>query len=316
MSTQASQWRKYLSSPDTGLSSLRWQEYRIQNPSGEKVVRSMLAPPELTLLYYLARDHYSGRGEIVDLGPLLGVGTNMLARGLQANERSIPKSKRIYSYDLFLTDGMGHYVDDCGPATGSVFEAFQDLNRDYRESIFVSPGDLLALRWTGEPIEICFVDVAKSLPLNFHVIEQFFGSLVEGAALVQQDYVYFDQYWISYTMEYFAEYFSPPEFVFGATACFYLKRPIDKGRFQDFRALSFDDRLSLKDRAIAKAPASVAPVLLCGKAKMLFDEGRVEEARQALAKVEPVGHRDPVVDFSAIAQSNREMVARIIGSTA
>ena len=248
----------------------------------------------------------------MDLGPLLGITTNVLARGLEANPRSIEKRKRIFSFDLFLAEGMGHYTESYGEITGSVCERFLEINADYRDLIFLSPGDFGKMLWGAGPIEVCLIDIAKTPDLNFHVIDQMFPSLAVGAAVAQQDYVYFDQYWIAYTMEYFADHFSAPEFLFGSTACFYLEKTISQAECHSFRLLSFDERLALMEQAISKAPPSVSGVLQCGKAKMLLDAGRTQDARTTLSHVKPMKHHDPVSDFSAIAESNYQMVAAFL----
>src|SRR5437763_14459691 len=67
-------------------------------------VKTMLSAQELELLYTLARDRYSGRGEIVDGGAFLGGSTLALACGLRDNARVANKSRRIHSYDLFVSD--------------------------------------------------------------------------------------------------------------------------------------------------------------------------------------------------------------------
>ena len=152
-----------------GITSEAFQEYYIETPHGREWARSMLTSLwSFRLLYGVCRHDYHGRGEIVDGGPLLGVGTYAMARGLDHNSLVVNKHKRIYSFDLWLASpDMGGYVDREGQATGSVLERFLEIYRDYLDTIYVSPGDLLAMRWPSRPIEVLlFVDIAKSPDLN------------------------------------------------------------------------------------------------------------------------------------------------------
>ena len=73
-------------------------------PVEVRSVKTMLSAQELELLYTLARDQYTGRGEIVDGGAFLGGSTLALANGLRDNRRVQDKNGRIHSYDLFRAD--------------------------------------------------------------------------------------------------------------------------------------------------------------------------------------------------------------------
>ena len=53
-------------------------------------------------------------------------------------------------------------------------------------------GNLLALDWTGGPIEILFIDLAKSWDLNRWVLTKTFPRLIPGhSVVIQQDWVHF-----------------------------------------------------------------------------------------------------------------------------
>jgi hypothetical protein len=70
---------------------------------------------------------------------------------------------QIYSFDLFLTEGYDWFFEASQlPAFGSVFPLFARITEDYRDRIVPIPGDLLKMQWNTDPIEILFVDVAKS----------------------------------------------------------------------------------------------------------------------------------------------------------
>jgi hypothetical protein len=304
-------WRKYIF---CDFEQIEWQHYRIANPSGKVAVRSMLSPFELALLRAVAQDHYKGWGEIIDGGPLLGAGTNMLAKGLMSNSQVKDKAKRIYTFDLFLCDEMGSTVSDVHNVTNSVFEVFLELNRDYMEQIYISPGDLLDHRWSGSPIEILFIDIAKSWELNQWILENWFPCLRPGSVVIQQDYVYFHQYWIHITMEVFADYFRAIDTVFGASRVYVCEKQIPGELLSPrLRDMTLSQQLRYYDTAIRHASASVGEVLKCAKAYCLVDHGEVDEAEKVLESVR-TDQSDPdyTQDFSAIAQSNKQMVSQFI----
>ena len=101
-----------------GITMPSFQMYNIETPHGFESARSMLHVYELSLLYGVCRNDYQGRGEIVDGGPLLGVGTFAMARGLAHHGAVANKHKRIYLFDLWLASGLGDYTADVGAATG------------------------------------------------------------------------------------------------------------------------------------------------------------------------------------------------------
>jgi hypothetical protein len=310
-------WRKHVQflagqsyDPSLGITSTEFQVYDVRTSKGVRRMRSMLTHYEIALLYSLARDWYNGSGEIVDAGPLIGVGTRALAQGLADNAGVSRKDKRIWSFDLWLASGLGHYTAGLGLQTGSVFEDFLSLNEDFRNEIHSSPGDLMMMTWNPSlPIEILFIDISKTLELNAWILRQWFPRIIPGRSiLLQQDYVYFAQWWVAATMEYFKDDFELIGHVFGATAYYLCRNIPSTEKVNAFLSLDKRGLLALLDGAIAGAPASVAEVLRCGKAYAL---GPLDPtaASATLGQVRlGVGHSDPVQDFSAIAASNAAIV--------
>ena len=274
----------------------------------------MLTIQELALLYHIARDHYTGEGEIVDGGPLLGIGTNAMAKGLLANRGVSNKTKRIFSFDLFLRDEMADTVEHLANLTNSVFEGFLQVNRDYLDQIYISPGNLLAHRWSGSPVEVLFIDIAKSWELNRFVVEQFFRCLIPGKSIViQQDYVYFHGYWIHLTMEALHDHFELLDVVFGASAVFRCIKPITSIDMLALQNSPISVKTELMDRAIGHMPASAQEVMRCTKAYCLLVNGFKAAAGRELDRVRTdIGSDDPARDFRVIASSNKEMVRGMI----
>ncbi|HYO84143.1 MAG TPA: hypothetical protein VES20_22250 [Bryobacteraceae bacterium] len=312
------EWQRYLSTDERGFTPFGvrqtgWQSYEVSTSHGELPVRSMLMPYELALLHHLARDHYRGCGAIVDAGTLLGLSAHAMSRGLLANPEVSDKAKRIFSFDLFLSEGMGEHVAGADPGTGSVLDRFLQVNRDCLDCCVISPGDLLAMRWSAGPVEIVFIDVAKTWELNRWVVQHWFSCLAERAWVVQQDYIYFHQYWIALTMQAFSAYFERVEEVFGATVLFRATHRIPASELRiDLQSLPLSRKIELLDLAIGNSSASAGEVLKCGKAYCLLEHGELGEARRTLSAVIPCDSPVPARNFRGIAESNQRMVAEML----
>jgi hypothetical protein len=314
-------WERYdqFRSPSTsiGITNYSFQRYRLSNPSGDIDTRSMLTSYEIALLYALARDYFRGTGVIVDLGVLNGVSTNALARGLRANTASAETRRKIFSFDLFRTEGLpGEFFEGSQDVTGCFLDTFIDNNRDYLDLISLTAGDIRSFRWERDrKIEILFNDVSKSWELNRWIQRNVFPALVPGeSVVVQQDYIYFHSYWVAITMEYYGDYFEPLYPVFGSSMVYrYARQLPDEAFDRDLESLPLDIKLELLDRAIAAALPSVGEVLKCAKAYCLVDNGHPDAARSVLESVsEASAGGDPLYDYSSIAASKKATVGRLI----
>jgi len=172
----------------------------------------MLIPDELRLLRFLGRRHFENWGAIIDGGCFLGGSTTALAEGVLANAawQGAPRRPVIHSFDRFRVEDYTIPTYFPPERAGTSFRAEFDANTErYRHLLEVHDGDITAHSWAGEPIEILFIDVAKTMSVNDHVIETFFPSLVPGHSLVvQQDYLWHEVMgWLQMTMEFFADCF-------------------------------------------------------------------------------------------------------------
>lgn len=292
-----------------------FQQYDVRTPAGVRPIKSMLSSYELAMLFALAKDYWTGQGEIVDLGCLYGLTTRCFAEGAKLNGRvaDAQKIKRIYAYDLFLAQDYEWWTQ-ASPTihAGSWFPEFLDLNKADLDLIVPCPGDLLAMNWGAKPIEILMVDAAKTWALNQFVVTRMFPALIPGqSVVVQQDYFNFAEYWIAITMEYFADYFEPLDAIYGASATFRTLReiPPEAASF-DLASLPASEKVRLMDQAIGKARDSSAEVLKTAKATLLIDLGELDAARETLATVRTnmEGDRSPH-DFSGIAAGCAPQVA-------
>jgi hypothetical protein len=314
-------WERYdqFGSPrsNIGITFQAFQTVRLANPSRDVEARTMLTSYEISLLYALARDYYRGQGLIVDLGVLNGVSTNALAKGLRGNTQVADKRKRIFSFDLFHTQGLPEFMFGGRPdITGCFLDSFLENNRDFLDLVSVNAGDLRHLRWNPQHrIEILFNNVSKSCDLSAWTLEHLFPALLPGVSVVvQQDYIYFHSYWVAITMERWREHFEPLYPVFGSSMAYRYTREIPRAELrEDLRALPFATHVELLDRAIAAAMPSVKEVLKCAKAYCQLHNGRTKEAHATLATVDLEEHGgDPLYDFSGIARSNHSIVKSML----
>jgi hypothetical protein len=193
-------------------------------------VTTMLSPQELELLYTLARDTYTGRGEIIDGGAFLGGSTLALGCGLRDNTRVEQKAGRINSYDMFATEQYSaHHLAKFPPGT-TMRQCYDRVIAPVAPLVRTFEGDIKTFPWDRRPIEILFIDVAKSWDINDFLLHQFFPSLIPGASyVIQQDYHWPHVPWLSVTMELLSDYFTHLGSMPWATAYYRCDRAIEPG---------------------------------------------------------------------------------------
>jgi hypothetical protein len=185
------------------LPSRPWMNAEL--PPNVLSIPTMLSVRERQLLYWLACDYFTGVGRIVDGGSFLGGSTAALASGLAARADG-PWEKTIVSYDLFRVEEytLAHYGKHFPDRTiGASFRPVYDAHvAPWKQHIKVREGDACRIGWSGEPIELLFLDMVKLWQLNDVVLEQFFPCLIPGrSVIIQQDYLWGACPWIHITME-------------------------------------------------------------------------------------------------------------------
>jgi predicted O-methyltransferase YrrM len=204
----------------------------------------LLGLEERKLLYHLARDVYSGAGAIIDLGAFCGASTCCLAAGLRDNPRAI--ERRVQSFDSFIASETylvdfvrGQFGEQL--ALGQSFEAiFRRTVAEYADRIEVHAGDLLEQSWpTGEPIELLFVDIAKTLALSGKVLTEFFPRLIPGTSLVvHQDFYHPTAFYLPVVMDFLDEHFTIIETGRDSSVVFRLETSIPRAKLE--RASRYD----------------------------------------------------------------------------
>jgi len=106
--------------------------------------------------------------------------------------------------DAYSLEMIGHGRQP-GESVRDLFEADLGVRADVVE---VHAGDFLEQPVPAEPIEILFIDIAKSEELNDHVVRRYFPKLApRRSILVHQDYNFWSVPWIHLSMDHLSEYF-------------------------------------------------------------------------------------------------------------
>jgi len=261
--------------------------------------RGMLGPGEGALLYYLCRDVYSGTGEIIDAGAFLGASAFCMAKGLDENSRIIHKSGRLHSYDLFrvwqeegesveyMSDQLKQHFGVSVADDESTFHVYFANLGALARHVRIYAGDIMTKRWSGRPIELLFVDIAKTLPIWKHLLTHFFPSLVPGVSIVvHQDYHHPLLPWIHVVQEHLAPFFEVVESHIDDSAAFRLveripDRILDKVSCYDF---TLNEEVAMFDAAIERLGTDCGHVALA-KAVMLGRHGLYSDATKILDDV-------------------------------
>jgi hypothetical protein len=137
----------------------------------------------------------------------------------------------------------------------------------------VYPGDILTHQWSGAPVEILFIDVAKTWDIQRHLLREFFPHLIPGVSVVvQQDYFFVSCYWIHLIMESLSEYFRPAHVTEGPTLGFEVVAPVPREKLLvDYeRTFSKSEAVELMDRSIARFDGLKRLVVMTAKVSLLL----------------------------------------------
>src|SRR5258708_4256616 len=201
-------------------------------------VLGLLGLEERKLLYQLARYTYTGEGAVVDLGSFCGASTCCLAAGLRDNPRAA--RRQVDAYDSFIASEP-YLVDFICKQFGESIEMgqsfapmFRRATAEFADLIAVHAGDLLEQSWPSDkPIEILFVDVAKTLALSGKVLTEFFTRLTPGVSIVvHQDFYHPTAFYLPVVMEFLMDHFTIIETGRDWSVVFGLETPIPEEKLQ------------------------------------------------------------------------------------
>ncbi|MEO8368875.1 MAG: tetratricopeptide repeat protein [Candidatus Solibacter sp.] len=170
-----------------------WQSTSL--PASVTRIKSMLSAEEKQYLCWLTAEQFEGWGAVVDLGPWLGSSSVALAEGLKRRGADT----RIQSIDLFQWEPVYmESVSGAGLAHGQDFlPLFEQETAEYSAWIRPLKQDLTTFSWAGGPIEILFVDAAKSWELTNAIFRSFGPFLEPGKTrVVLQDFRYHETHFL------------------------------------------------------------------------------------------------------------------------
>lgn len=246
-------------------------------PAASAGAVTMLIPDELRLLEFLTERYFEGRGAIIDAGCFLGGSTLALASGLRTwlAKRDQAETPLIQCYDLFEVEDWtrGIYFDAAVPAGATTRARFDAAIASHAPLVTVHEGDIMATKWSGGPIEILFIDVAKHWTVCDFVTANFFPHLIPGhSVVVQQDYLYHHWTgWLHVTMEYYADEFEMLCDTGDNSVAFRLRKAFAPGRIRPnlVASLSLEEKAELMDRAAARFTGRQRDILLSAKAHFI-----------------------------------------------
>jgi hypothetical protein len=289
-------WRR--SRTRTGDDLLRvkpWEKWRAV-PREVLKPKGMIGPEERRCYYWLAKHWLSGQGVIVDAGAFVGASTFCFAAGAAAaNRRAFDGHPIVHAYDYFRVvddDYVREAISrDFRPINDgeSYLDVFADQTRAHAGLIRTYTGDFLQRQWSGLPIEILFIDIAKSSALGAHAVAQFFPSLIPGRSIVvHQDYYHCWHPNIQVGMEYLAAEFELlDERVQYQSRVWRLAKPIPAEKVARLGAddLSRDERMALLDRLIARSSPRSRPMNELVRVWQIFIDGDPARARAEIRRV-------------------------------
>ena len=267
-------------------------------PKGVADVPSMMSLEEKKFLYGYVRDHYAGHGVIVDAGIFLGGSTWCFGTAVRDNPRSGQIRRRwpkpIISYDhAVVSTGMvkffaRHGIEGPWRAGGTFAPLLEASVQPLAEFVSLRLGEITSVAWSGEPIELLFLDIIKSREINRFVPWTFYRSLIPGhSLLVHQDYFYDGLPFVKVTQEFLSPYFTYVGEL-RSMAVFQLDRkiPNDLLRKDPGGRLPIKEQLALLDQAMERTVDVDRKFMVeLSKVRLVSEKRRSDEAVELLDRI-------------------------------
>ena len=258
--------------------------------------KGMIGEEERRCYYWLGKNWVSGQGCIVDAGAFLGASTYCFAAGAAAaGRREFGDAQLLHAYDYFkvVDKYVGEAISqDFRPIKEgeSYLDIFATQTAPYADAIRAYPGDFLARKWSGLPIEVLFIDIAKTADLAAHAAGEFFPHLIPGRSIVvHQDYFHCWHPYIHIGMEYVDEEFELVDpLVPHQSRVWRLRKPIPSAKVARLAAYDFtpEERLALLDRLIEKSTAASRCMTEVVKLWQLCLDGSLNAAKEEYARLD------------------------------
>lgn len=254
-------------------------------------VGSMLSHDERLLLHWATRAGNPGADAVVDAGCFLGGSTVSLGHGIKARPAGAPRSA-LHVYDVFVfgeDNEVGWVPEGFQFAVGaSTIPVFEHHVQPVRDLVTIHRGNVRRQRWSGDPIGVLFVDIAKKWKVADAVWRQFLPSLVPGESLViQQDLVHWGHPWCAIAMELLADHFEYLGWVWFSSAVYRCVRPVAAGDLPAslLRDLSLKESLDFVERAATRLGEPIGGSVRLSGAVVLGSHHRFAAARAHIDEI-------------------------------
>jgi hypothetical protein len=182
-------------------------------------IPTMISAEEKRYLHWLGAEVWRDQGHIVEIGPWLGGSTACLASGIR--ERRQPPVHKLITIDNFVWRPFMADRAALPLSPGDSFESYTRENlADYADLVDIrgvwlrdeqvendswadevrgheDEADKTYLSWDqGDPVEILFIDGAKSWDGLVHLLGLMAPALTAKALIVFQDYKFWGGYWV------------------------------------------------------------------------------------------------------------------------
>lgn len=267
------------------LSTLPWNSQFYSVPAEVKKIPTMLTDEEGRMLRWLTEFEFTGAGAICELGSFVGGSTARLAFGLSRNRRSkgvIHAFDRFecaesMKADLLYSKGIPRFEGiDILPVARKLLSAFASL-------ISFHKGDVNAMQWEHGPIEILFIDIAKTADTADHIARHYFPHLIPGRSIVvHQDYFHHHNPWCAIQMEMLAGKFDLVGYAQDNSALFRLKEKLSEEDLQScsWHLASPEKRVNLAVQAMRRFPHVRQREHLARLAKTIADQPNAAKASE------------------------------------
>jgi predicted O-methyltransferase YrrM len=272
-------------------------------PEGVLRAPSMMNRHEKGVLYWLARNAFTGEGVIIDAGLFLGASTIAFGQALRDRGCAVSPGvghRPIRSYDRAVwTPGMTRQLQKADvrnllealgrPVDGNSYEPLlRRILAPYDDLVELHIGDIRATLAADRPIDIAFYDCLKTPAVEKAVFLEAARWYRPGTYVVQEDYFYDAAVDVKIRQELLAEHFDYLGNA-GQMAIFRLRERLPERLFNDdpVDKLTIDLKASLLRQASERPgePLFKASTLLA-LADFLRRNGRVRRALGVVAEAE------------------------------
>lgn len=169
---------------------------------------NQISAHEAKLLSWMGEQVFTGAGVCIDAGCGSGGSSRAICEGLARNRHIIRPKGQLHCFDRFVFDHESYRsflvprlpTPDIG---GSFLHHFLENIGPHIEIVSVHDGDLHQQVWDDTPVEILFIDIAKTMALHQTATALFFRSLIPGKSfIIHQDFERPNLHWIHTSIGY------------------------------------------------------------------------------------------------------------------